>query len=518
MASPELINYLIARIMSDKKPSPENTEEKKASADLAAEIAENNAELTEQLVDAIKLTNSLNGIAPSNSGPLNLDSFLGLPGAASASSNSSAQSLAAPPLAVTAQALGPNATTAPSTQDLSLLSLLSASSNFLTPSDMALPPNDPSFFLPTPFAPGENANTILEQEKEQQQEHRQQPPYTTNSITPLGAGAPNPTPSLTVSMPTVPPQQQLLQQLAAAYGVGGHPTAFGVTQPIFPQAPAGGTTVPALNFPVGGNLNSMVNVNGLNLFSPGVARLPSGLNTGTPAGLPPGLNRPAISASIPQGLNHPSLASLANLGNFSNAPTNSGASTAPSLPTNHAMHNAMALQTQPSLVNRALDDAASAAKKMPDDPSPQQNSDSTANKDSSSNPADNDMLIKSREARWIIRYNELLEFRQEHGHCRVPHGYAPNRKLSWWVMNQRAQFAYRNQGKKTWLSDDRIQLLNDIGFIWTPHLKRTGGGKKKAAPKSKSGVTEKGAANEPSESKDSGKGKKEEKSEDSSGP
>mmetsp|Transcript_170 Transcript_170/g.276 ORF Transcript_170/g.276 Transcript_170/m.276 type:complete len:85 (+) Transcript_170:1281-1535(+) len=46
-------------------------------------------------------------------------------------------------------------------------------------------------------------------------------------------------------------------------------------------------------------------------------------------------------------------------------------------------------------------------------------------------------------------------------------------------MNQRAQFAHRNQRKKTWLTDDRIQLLNDIGFIWTPHLKRSSGGKKK---------------------------------------
>ncbi|KAL7533671.1 hypothetical protein ACHAXR_005375 [Thalassiosira sp. AJA248-18] len=95
-----------------------------------------------------------------------------------------------------------------------------------------------------------------------------------------------------------------------------------------------------------------------------------------------------------------------------------------------------------------------------------------------------DPLIKSREARWIIRYNELLEFRREHGHCRVPHGYDPNRKLSWWVMNQRAQFAHRNQGKKTWLSADRIQLLNDIGFIWTPHLKKLNGNKKRGSASS----------------------------------
>ena len=48
-----------------------------------------------------------------------------------------------------------------------------------------------------------------------------------------------------------------------------------------------------------------------------------------------------------------------------------------------------------------------------------------------------------------------------------------------WTISQ--QFAHRNEGKKTWLTDDRIQLLNDIGFIWTPHLKKMGGEKKKAA-------------------------------------
>ena len=61
-------------------------------------------------------------------------------------------------------------------------------------------------------------------------------------------------------------------------------------------------------------------------------------------------------------------------------------------------------------------------------------------------------------------------------------------------MNQRAQFAHRHQGKKTWLTDDRIQLLNDIGFIWTPHLKRSSGdeegdnNKKEKSESTKNGV------------------------------
>ena len=57
---------------------------------------------------------------------------------------------------------------------------------------------------------------------------------------------------------------------------------------------------------------------------------------------------------------------------------------------------------------------------------------------------------------------------QEHGHCRVPHGYAQNRKLSWWVMNQRAQYQLLPHGKASWLSQNRIRLMNILGFDWNP--------------------------------------------------
>merc|ERR1739845_17336 len=73
-----------------------------------------------------------------------------------------------------------------------------------------------------------------------------------------------------------------------------------------------------------------------------------------------------------------------------------------------------------------------------------------------------------RDKRWMMRYNELLQFHKKYGHCRVPHGHVENRKLSWWVMNQRAQFQLWKQRKKNWLSEERIALLNAIGFDWSP--------------------------------------------------
>jgi len=75
---------------------------------------------------------------------------------------------------------------------------------------------------------------------------------------------------------------------------------------------------------------------------------------------------------------------------------------------------------------------------------------------------------QSKEKRWMMRYGELIQFHQKHGHCRVPHGYAENRKLSWWVMNQRAQYQLLRQGKKSWLSEDHAELLDAAGFDWNP--------------------------------------------------
>mmetsp|Transcript_560 Transcript_560/g.958 ORF Transcript_560/g.958 Transcript_560/m.958 type:complete len:532 (+) Transcript_560:108-1703(+) len=451
-------------------------------SDSAPAITDNNTDLTEQIINAIALTNSVSGMAQ-DPDPLKLESLF--PG---------------DNVCPTGQTLGTAASTAgaapvgaPVTgQELSLLSLFSHSSNLLTPNEMALPTNDPSIFMPTPFAPGEDANTLIQQQEEQP------PPPAPPAATDNPTNAP-----IDDSTTPAASQQHLLEQLATAYFAGGQ-------QPIFPQGPSMGAPVQqslvsglmTQNYLMGGNVGPM----GSGLHS-AFAGIPPGLNPGIPSGLNPGI-LPGLNPGIPQGFNraiagipsalHPGfagvpatlhrrgMASLSNMGNSAPHATISEPSTY-SLPTNQPNINGTmaSMPMQPLLVpdqqNMFHVEASTAA--MPGlgtsgDSAPQHNSDAISKRDTSS-PAGGDLLIKSREARWIIRYNELLEFRGEHGHCRVPHGYAANRKLSWWVMNQRAQFAHRNQRKKTWLTDDRIQLLNDIGFIWTPHLKRSSGGKKK---------------------------------------
>lgn len=55
------------------------------------------------------------------------------------------------------------------------------------------------------------------------------------------------------------------------------------------------------------------------------------------------------------------------------------------------------------------------------------------------------------------------------GHCHVPHYYEQNAPLAQWVKRQRYQYKLKVDGKRSTLSDERIRLLNKIGFIWNSH-------------------------------------------------
>jgi len=62
--------------------------------------------------------------------------------------------------------------------------------------------------------------------------------------------------------------------------------------------------------------------------------------------------------------------------------------------------------------------------------------------------------------RWESRYCELIEYRECHGHYNVPDSWPENLRLARWVMTQRQMF---RKGK---LSQNRVQRLEAIGFIW----------------------------------------------------
>ena len=63
------------------------------------------------------------------------------------------------------------------------------------------------------------------------------------------------------------------------------------------------------------------------------------------------------------------------------------------------------------------------------------------------------------EQEWLDRFNELTDYKAENGDCNVPYRQGP---LGWWVYTQRQFY------KKGILSQKRADLLEGIGFGWEP--------------------------------------------------
>merc|ERR1739838_616068 len=67
---------------------------------------------------------------------------------------------------------------------------------------------------------------------------------------------------------------------------------------------------------------------------------------------------------------------------------------------------------------------------------------------------------------WNERLSDLLEFKQQWGHCNVPQKYAKNPKLGRWVGYQRSQYRLLKSGRESFISDERIAQLEKLGFQW----------------------------------------------------
>ena len=67
---------------------------------------------------------------------------------------------------------------------------------------------------------------------------------------------------------------------------------------------------------------------------------------------------------------------------------------------------------------------------------------------------------------WETRYQELLNYKQQHGHPNVPWQWKTNRPLAAWVNAQRKKYVELQKGRKTNLTEENIRLLDEIGFRW----------------------------------------------------
>jgi len=75
----------------------------------------------------------------------------------------------------------------------------------------------------------------------------------------------------------------------------------------------------------------------------------------------------------------------------------------------------------------------------------------------------------AQEALWLSKFELLRQYKQAHGHCRVPAKYEIDGvKLGLWLQNQRLQYKKHSQGKTAYLAQARIDALNAIGHDWNP--------------------------------------------------
>ena len=68
--------------------------------------------------------------------------------------------------------------------------------------------------------------------------------------------------------------------------------------------------------------------------------------------------------------------------------------------------------------------------------------------------------------KWLSSLEELRRYKEQHGDCIVPRGYAANPKLASWVAEQRKQYKLMKTGNPSSITAERIQLLNELGFAW----------------------------------------------------
>ena len=68
---------------------------------------------------------------------------------------------------------------------------------------------------------------------------------------------------------------------------------------------------------------------------------------------------------------------------------------------------------------------------------------------------------------WEGHFQKLVQFKESHGHCRVPYNHSVDDvKLGIWVMDQRQCYRKNLKGRNSPMSQERIDQLNSVGFDW----------------------------------------------------
>lgn len=71
---------------------------------------------------------------------------------------------------------------------------------------------------------------------------------------------------------------------------------------------------------------------------------------------------------------------------------------------------------------------------------------------------------------WSERLKELLEYKAEYGDCLVPQKFVHNQQLGSWVNKQRVEYKLMQEGKRSSMTQERVEILERVGFVWSKNL------------------------------------------------
>lgn len=77
-----------------------------------------------------------------------------------------------------------------------------------------------------------------------------------------------------------------------------------------------------------------------------------------------------------------------------------------------------------------------------------------------------DFVWSSHDTVWEERFQDLLMYKHDIGHCLVPSSFRENPQLAVWTKRQRREYKKHQNGFSNSMTPSRIQKLENIGFVW----------------------------------------------------
>jgi len=80
--------------------------------------------------------------------------------------------------------------------------------------------------------------------------------------------------------------------------------------------------------------------------------------------------------------------------------------------------------------------------------------------------AKNQGKTQKRYEKWNNKLEELHEYKRNFGDCLVPFKFPSNRGLGRWVNQQRTEYKHMQDKQLSYMTSERIRLLEEVGFVW----------------------------------------------------